>query len=189
MSNFSPSIWEDIPENILAPKNHMKSFPGAPRAIKHQLTCPIELTSGSFLIGKRDILVITRNRLVSLLFHWFVIIKYIWIMAMGWDWSKIDGTSCVAYVFLSFCFARWTKRIVFAMYRADCEGKLLVRNCLKNLWKWSLQIISQRDLRYRLNKIKRLSPNSSHFNYIILKINYYYNSPVSSWKKFLYITG
>ena len=35
-----------------------------PRAIKRQLTCPIELTSGSFLIGRRGILVIPRNRLV-----------------------------------------------------------------------------------------------------------------------------
>ena len=34
-----------------------------PRAIKHQLACPIELTSGSFLIGRRGILVIPRNRL------------------------------------------------------------------------------------------------------------------------------
>ena len=34
-----------------------------PRAIKHQLTCPIELISGSFLIGRRGILVILRNRL------------------------------------------------------------------------------------------------------------------------------
>ena len=36
-----------------------------PRAIKHQLTCPIELTSGSFLIGKRGILIIPRNCLVG----------------------------------------------------------------------------------------------------------------------------
>ena len=35
-----------------------------PRAIKHQLTCPFELTSGSFLIGRRRILVIPRNHLV-----------------------------------------------------------------------------------------------------------------------------
>ena len=34
-----------------------------PRAIKPQLACPIELTSGSFLIGRRGILVIPRNRL------------------------------------------------------------------------------------------------------------------------------
>ena len=34
-----------------------------PRAIKHQLTCPLELTSGSFLIGRRDILVVSKNRL------------------------------------------------------------------------------------------------------------------------------
>ena len=32
-----------------------------PTAIKHQLTCPIELTSGSFLIGRRGVLVIPRN--------------------------------------------------------------------------------------------------------------------------------
>ena len=34
-----------------------------PRAIKHQLTCPFELTSGSFLIGRRLILVILWNHL------------------------------------------------------------------------------------------------------------------------------
>ena len=31
-----------------------------PRVIKHQLTCPFELTSGSFLIGRRRILVVPR---------------------------------------------------------------------------------------------------------------------------------
>ena len=35
-----------------------KTFQIPPRAIKHQLTCHIELTSGSFLIGRRGILVI-----------------------------------------------------------------------------------------------------------------------------------
>ena len=35
-----------------------------PRVIKLQLTCPLELTSGSFLIGRRRILVIPRNHLV-----------------------------------------------------------------------------------------------------------------------------
>ena len=45
-------------------KTTWKAFPMPPRAIKHQLTCPIELTSGSFLIGRRGILVIPRNRLV-----------------------------------------------------------------------------------------------------------------------------
>ena len=34
-----------------------------PRAIKHQLTCPFELTSGRFLIGRRGILVIPWNHL------------------------------------------------------------------------------------------------------------------------------
>ena len=34
-------------------------------AIKHQLTCPFEITSGSFLIGRRRILVIPRNHLVE----------------------------------------------------------------------------------------------------------------------------
>ena len=34
------------------------------RAIKDQLTCPLEITSGSFLIGRRRILVISRNHLV-----------------------------------------------------------------------------------------------------------------------------
>ena len=45
-------------------KTTWKAFQMPPRAIKHQLTCPIELTSGSFLIGRRSILVIPRNRLV-----------------------------------------------------------------------------------------------------------------------------
>ena len=49
-----------------------------PRAIKHQLTCPIELTSGSFLIGRRGILVIPRNRLVAYGFQ--EAINYVWII-------------------------------------------------------------------------------------------------------------
>ena len=36
-----------------------------PRAIKDQLTCPFELTSGSFLIGRRRILVISRNHVAG----------------------------------------------------------------------------------------------------------------------------
>ena len=36
-----------------------------PRAIKHQLTCPFELVSGSFLIGRGRTLVIPRNHLVG----------------------------------------------------------------------------------------------------------------------------
>ena len=35
-------------------------------AIKHQLTCPFEPISGSFLIGRRHIMVILRNHLVGL---------------------------------------------------------------------------------------------------------------------------
>ena len=35
------------------------------RAIKHQLSCLFELSSGSFLIGRRRILVIPRNHLVA----------------------------------------------------------------------------------------------------------------------------
>ena len=49
---------------------------------------------------------------------------------------------------------------------------------LKNLRKWSEQIILQRDARYKMNKIKCLSPNSRYFNYIIFKITQYYNSPL-----------
>ena len=45
---------------------HRLAFQMPPRAIKHQLTCPIELTSGSFLIGRRGILAIPRNRQESL---------------------------------------------------------------------------------------------------------------------------
>ena len=52
-----------IPVIRLTPKRYLKSFLMPPRAIKHQLTCPFELTSGSFLIGRRRILVIPRNHL------------------------------------------------------------------------------------------------------------------------------
>ena len=51
------------PSKHIHTKNHLKIFQMPPRAIKHRLTCPIELTSGSFLIGRRGILVISRNRL------------------------------------------------------------------------------------------------------------------------------
>ena len=51
--------------NKFTPKNHLKSFLDAPRAIKRQLTCPIEFTSGSSLIGRNGILVIPRNHLES----------------------------------------------------------------------------------------------------------------------------
>ena len=44
-------------------KTTWKAFQMHPRAIKHQLTYPIELTFGSFLIGWKGILVILRNRL------------------------------------------------------------------------------------------------------------------------------
>ena len=37
-----------------------------PRTIKQHLTCSFEITSGSFLIGRRRILVIPRNQLVDL---------------------------------------------------------------------------------------------------------------------------
>ena len=45
-------------------KTTWKASQMPPRVIKHQLTCPIEFTSGSFLIGGRGILVIPRNHLV-----------------------------------------------------------------------------------------------------------------------------
>ena len=57
------------PSKHIRTKNHLKSFPDASKSQKHQLTCPIELTSGSFLIGRRGILVIPRNRLVRVLLY------------------------------------------------------------------------------------------------------------------------
>ena len=60
--NFSPRIWEDIPINIFSPKNYLKSFPDVSKSHKTS-TCPFELTSGSFLIGRIGNLVIPRNRL------------------------------------------------------------------------------------------------------------------------------
>ena len=40
-----------------------------PRAIKHQLTCSFEITSGSFVTGRIRILVIPRSHLVGLKSH------------------------------------------------------------------------------------------------------------------------
>ena len=62
--NFSPGMWEGISVKRLTPKRYLKAFQMPPGAIKHQLTCPFELTSGCFLIGRRRILVIPRNHLV-----------------------------------------------------------------------------------------------------------------------------
>ena len=39
-------------------------------------------------------------------------------------------------------------------------------------------LITERCQRYKMNKTKCFSPNSSHFNSIILKITQYYNSPL-----------
>ena len=63
MPDFSPGMWEGIPVKRLTPKVTWKAFQVPPRAIKHQLTCPFELTSGSFLTGSWRILVIPRNHL------------------------------------------------------------------------------------------------------------------------------
>ena len=51
-------------KTYLHQKTTWKAFQMPQRAIKHKLTCPIELTSGSVLIGRRGILAIPRNRLV-----------------------------------------------------------------------------------------------------------------------------
>ena len=45
-------------------KTTWKALQMPPRAIKHELTRPNELTSGSFLIGRRGISDVPRNRLV-----------------------------------------------------------------------------------------------------------------------------
>ena len=54
-------MWEGIPVKRLTPKSYLKAFQVPERATKHQLTCPFQLTSGSFLIGRRRLLVILRN--------------------------------------------------------------------------------------------------------------------------------
>ena len=59
-----PCMWEDIQVKALAPESYLKSFQILLRAIKHQLTCALELTSGGFLIGRRRILVSPGYRLV-----------------------------------------------------------------------------------------------------------------------------
>ena len=61
---LSTKYLRSHPSKHIRTKNNLKSFPIPPRAIKRQLTCPIELTSGSFRFGRRGILVIPRNRLV-----------------------------------------------------------------------------------------------------------------------------
>ena len=62
---LSLGMWEGIPVKRLTPKSYLKSFSDAPKSHKHQLTCPLEITSGSFLIGRRRILVIPWNHLVT----------------------------------------------------------------------------------------------------------------------------
>ena len=57
------------------------------------------------------------------------------------------------------------------MYKVDCEGKLLVCDLKKKIMKMELaDNITKRCQRYKMNKIKCFSPNTSHFNCIILKI-------------------
>ena len=54
------------PSKHIRTKNYLKSFPDASKSHKTStITFPIELTSGSFLIGRRGILVIPWDRLVS----------------------------------------------------------------------------------------------------------------------------
>ena len=62
--------------NRVTPKNHLKSFIDAPRAIKRQLTCPIEFTSGSSMIGRNGILVIPRNHLEGFVIRVFTVDDY-----------------------------------------------------------------------------------------------------------------
>ena len=55
---------EGIPVKRLTPKSYVKNFLDASESHKtSELTCPFELTSGSFLIGRRHNLVIPRNHL------------------------------------------------------------------------------------------------------------------------------
>ena len=53
------------PSKKIITKSYVKAFQMPPRAIEPQLICPFELTSGSFLIGRRRILVIPKNHLVG----------------------------------------------------------------------------------------------------------------------------
>ena len=63
------------------------------------------------------------------------------------------------------------------MYKVDCEGKLFA--IFEKFIKMELaDNITERGQRYKMNKIKCFSSNSSHFNCIILKITQYYNSPL-----------
>ena len=54
--------------NRFTPKNHLKTFLDAPRAIKRQLTCLIQFTSGSSVVGRNGILAIPRNHLDMLVY-------------------------------------------------------------------------------------------------------------------------
>ena len=56
-----------------------------PRAIKHQLICPFELTSGSFLIGRRRILVIPGNHLVCAGFYCIP-----WVICVSWCFGELN---------------------------------------------------------------------------------------------------
>ena len=62
---FSRSVRRQPSKKINTKKLPEMLFGMPPRAINHQLSCPFELASGSFLIGRRRILVIPRDHLVT----------------------------------------------------------------------------------------------------------------------------
>ena len=62
------------------------------RAIKHQLTCPFEITSCSFLIGRRPILVIPRNHLEGWDRHEQAAFRFVLPLLLLFPWHFICTT-------------------------------------------------------------------------------------------------
>ena len=60
---FTRYVRRHPSEKINTKKVPRKTLQMPPRTIKHQLTCPFKLTSGSFLIGRGRTLVIPKNHL------------------------------------------------------------------------------------------------------------------------------
>ena len=77
-----------------------------PRAIKHQLTCPIELTSGSFLIGRRGILVIPRNRQESPGIAWKMLHSSKGHSMITQKMADEEGSECFVAFAMILCVGR-----------------------------------------------------------------------------------
>ena len=103
------------------------------RAIKHQLTCPFELTSSSFLIGRRRILVIPRNHLVR-----FIVwqIFSIWIFDSIFRYVRHNTSTTCCYAASTYeIWPIFDIHFQFETHWFKCVLPLLER---RNLWRKAL---------------------------------------------------